>query len=110
MLNKAHETLEAGGEVAGRKLVAKRATRRYKDPAAIEKLLHSKRVPRRKSHTMKLKSPKQLEEAIPKIFQNEIADQVEKHSSGNTMALESDKRAAITTDMNQLANVLPDPE
>lgn len=107
---KASEMCEAGTPIQGWKMVEKRATRQYTDPEAVERLLHDKRVPKRKSHNSKLKGPAQLEKEVPKIYANEIESMVVKRSSGLTFVRESNPREAVEHDMSQLANAMESTE
>ena len=94
----AHQLLEQGAEVKGWKLVQKRATRRWTDPAAVEdKIRKAKKIKLEQGFKMELKSPPQIEKLCKQIgypFEgfNELVASV---SSGTTVAPESDKRPAV---------------
>ena len=66
-------------------------------------------MPVGKSHTKKLLTPAQLAKAIPaKLYKKFEADGlVIMHSSGVTVAKDTDKREAVTSSVALLANALP---
>jgi hypothetical protein len=84
--------LEQGGHIAGYKLVAKRATRKWKSEDAAQLALHpyTSAVDIYEPHC--LKSPAQMEKLLPKEV---VAPLVELISSGHTVVEESDKRPAV---------------
>lgn len=94
----AYRELEAGREIPGYKLVAKRPTRKIPegDAARVEEILsavgygvtHIKTEP-------ELKSPAQLEKAIKKEHRALIAPYIVSESSGHVVVPESDPRPAI---------------
>ena len=53
--------LERGNKVPGWKMVAKRATRKWKDESKIIQWLASRGVPNSEHYTRKIKSPRQVE-------------------------------------------------
>mgnify|MGYP001814776136 CR=1 FL=1 len=101
----AHEMLEKGAEIEGWKLVDKRATRQWADPAAVtDKLKKSKRFKQEDYFDMKLKSAPQLEKVCKAKeidFKQEFGDMVVSRSSGTTMAPESDPREAVKPGLSQ---------
>ncbi len=106
----AFETLKAGGEVPGWKLVEKRAQRRWRDKQDAEWVLRVKAAIAPKDIiNSELKSVAQIEKLTGKdVFAKltEEHDLVVKQSSGVTLAPESDKRpAAITFDKSDFTEV-----
>ncbi len=93
----AHQQMDAGTEIPGYKLVAKRATRKWEDEAAAEKRLKGMRLTKAQTHTEpKLLSPAQIEKICKKADKKFPEDMVIKHRSpGTTLVPESDKRPAI---------------
>lgn len=95
----AHETLERGDSVNGFKLVQKRATRVWADPAAVARRLSlSPKLKTEDCYKTELKSPAQIEKlckAHDTNFDKLIGDLVSAVSSGTTLAPESDKRPAV---------------
>lgn len=90
-------TLEAGHPVAGWKLVEKRASRSWVDPAKAQDALRKMRGVSKESYVSEsLKSPPQVEKAIGKEKYQKIAAHVTTASTGTTLAPESDKRDAVT--------------
>lgn len=87
--------LERGEAVPGVKLVAKRATRKWRDDEYTKQWL--KALPGELSDeeilVMKLKSPAQIEKVIG--AKNLPTDQIVKESSGYTMVSDTDSRPAI---------------
>lgn len=88
----AYQVLEHGGAIPGYKLVAKRATRKWKseDEAQIALNAYTSAVDIYEPKC--LKSPAQMEKLLPKDV---IAPLVESISSGHTVVEESDKRPAV---------------
>lgn len=102
----AHAQLELGVPIAGFKLVASRATRKFTDVAAAEdklrKMVKSSRGENNLKVTDVFAEPKLLSAPqIEKVFKAKkldfakIGDYISAVSSGNTLARESDKRPAI---------------
>lgn len=94
----AHKLLEQGAEINGWKLVQKRATRRWADPAAVEdKIRKAKKIKLEQGFKMELKSPPQIEKLCKEIGYpfDRFSDLVASVSSGTTLAPESDKRPAV---------------
>lgn len=85
-------TLISGGEVPGWKIVAKRAMRKWADPAATTAWLEQHGYDAEEYEDRKLKSPAQVEKLVGK--KNFDDDLVVKESSGYTLAPEYDKRPA----------------
>jgi len=86
--------LEAGEEVDGWKLVAKRAMRRWADPEQAEKFLRRK-VKVAGTYKKTLVSPAQAEKALRAIGEEIPDGLVNKVSSGHNLAPESNPRPAI---------------
>lgn len=87
-------TLISGGTVPGYKLVGKRATRKWADPAQTEAWLEEHGFEAEEYQERKLKSPAQVEKLVGK--KNLPDDLVVKESSGYTLAPEYDKRPALS--------------
>jgi len=95
----AHRRLEYGREVIGAdgeyKLVRKRSTRRWTDPAAVEAALRKKRgVKVDDIFDRKLRSPAQLEK-VKTIGKEWVAEHAEKPEGGLTVAKGNDPRSAV---------------
>lgn len=85
--------LERGVEVPGWKLVEKRATRRWKDEAAVKAFAKEINLVTEELYELKLKSPAQLEKVVGK--KNLPSELVEKKSSGVNLAPTHDPRPGI---------------
>jgi len=98
-----HAALDSGYDIAGYKLVAKRAMHKWKDTDATEVTL--RKIARRNTNHMrvsdifdsKMKSPAQVVALFKKhnLDKSEVTDQIESISSGTTVALANDKRPEI---------------
>lgn len=101
----AHEMLEKGAEIEGYKLVDKRATRQWLDPAVIgDKLKKARRFKLEDYSDIKLKSAPQLEKVCKAKginFDKEFSSYVISRSSGTTLAPEDDKRPAAVLGITQ---------
>lgn len=102
---KEHAYIEAthGRCPPGWKLVAKRATRKWRDEFASRGFLQGKfDLDEADILEVKLRSPAQIEPLLPGKNKTEraalIAEIVVKESSGTTLALETDKRPAVQVD------------
>jgi len=96
----AFQILDKGGKVPGYKLVAKRATRQWIDPAKAEKALFEMGV---EPHVTEIISPAAAEKLLKKSKLALPDNLVKSVSSGNTMASESDPRPAVLQIGQQLA-------
>jgi hypothetical protein len=87
-----------GEDIPGFKLVDKRATRKWADEAAVESALAQVE----EAHTVKLKSPAQIEKLVGKKKFKELEPLVVKQSSGHALVPVSDPRppaqVALLTD------------
>lgn len=99
----AYHVLEQGGHIAGYKLVAKRATRKWKSEDAAQLALHpyTSAVDIYEPHC--LKSPAQMEKLLPKAV---VAGLVEAISSGHTVVEASDTRPSVKTSAKEDFNAL----
>jgi hypothetical protein len=91
----AHEQAELGVPIKGFKLVNKRATRQWADPAAIEDILRkARKIKNEDAFISKLVSPAQLEKVCKAkgVDFKKYSDYAVSVSSGTTLAPESDKR------------------
>jgi hypothetical protein len=99
---------EAGAVIPGFKLVNKRPTRVWTDEAKAEKIFRSAKVPVGKMFARKLISPPQAEKLDKELYGSKLSDIVAMHSSGTTLVADSDKRQAIVSSTELLANALPE--
>jgi hypothetical protein len=100
--------LEAGLEVPGYKLVAKRPTRRWTDESGVEQILKSDGYLVEEIAKTELKSPAQIEKLLgKKNFAAALGNLVEKKSSGHKMAPASDPAPAITVTRGEEFDCLP---
>jgi len=104
----AQTELENGAVIPGYKLVKKTASRKWASEEDAEKALRSARYPVRDMFKKTLISAPQLEKAKPKLYARLEAEHVTKTSSGLTVVSNSDKREAVVSSMNLLANALPE--
>ena len=96
----AHIEAEAGRIPTGFKLVAKRATRKWRDQDEVAKALKNMRLKRAESHEVKLKSPPKIEKILkarkaPSTQMKRFGSMVVKESSGSTLVNESDSRPPL---------------
>lgn len=89
--------LQSGKPVPGWKLVAKRAQRKWTDEKALWRDLHDNYgVGYSDAHeTPKMKSPAQMEKALPKSLLPLLEKYTVKESSGETLAPDSDRREPV---------------
>ena len=106
----AQNEMEQGAAVPGYKLVAKQPRRVWNDDAEAEKVMKKRRVKVADMYARKLLSPAQIQKKMPDLYDKVLADLVHLHSSGLTVVPDSDKREAVTSSMDLLANALPDQE
>jgi Protein of unknown function (DUF2800) len=91
----AHHRAEHGYHIPGWKLVAKRATRKWRDEAEAEATLRYSLGEEYALHTTKLKSPAQLEKEIGKKDLRAFHDLIVAESSGTTLAADYDNRPGV---------------
>lgn len=101
----AYGVLEAGGEIDGYKLVAKRPTRKWKDESQAEIALHNYAGKVDLFEPKTLKSPAQMEKLIKD--KEVLAPLIESISSGHTVVEESDKRPAVKSSAKQEFTAIP---
>jgi hypothetical protein len=101
----AMQVLESGNPVPGYKLVAKRATRQWRDEDSAKAALAAL-LPITEVTETSLISPAQAEKKLKKLKLGLPDDQVISVSSGNTMAPESDPRPAVLQIGSQLTAAL----
>ena len=101
----AMQVLESGNPVPGYKLVAKRATRQWRDEETARAALCAL-LPITEVTETSLISPAQAEKKLKKLKLGLPDDQVISVSSGNTMAPESDPRPAVLQIGSQLTAAL----
>lgn len=101
----AMQVLESGNPVPGYKLVAKRATRQWRDEETAKAALCAL-LPITEVTETSLISPAQAEKKLKKLKLGLPDDQVISVSSGNTMAPESDPRPAVLQIGSQLTAAL----
>lgn len=89
--------LEAGEDVPGMKLVAKRPTRKFTDEQSVVTTLTGLNVSKEQAYDFSLKSPAQIEKIVgKKLFADFIAPFVSKESSGYKLVPASDPAPAIS--------------
>lgn len=113
----AQDQAESGVQIPGRKLVNKRGKRVFTDTDEAEKRLRKAKKKDGKAvrvadiFTKKLLSPAQAETLLgKKAFKEALGDIVVMHSTGTTLVPESDKRQAVVSGVELLANALPEQE
>ena len=104
-----HE-LEGGAAVPGYKLVQKRAARNWADEAQVITIMRRRKIKVDDMYKRTLITPAQAEKKLPKLYSKVLADLVHSQSSGLTVVSDTDKREAVTSSMDLLANALPDSE
>ncbi len=96
---RAIEELEKGSEVAGFKLVAKRASRVWNEPdVAMRKVKLMRRIKTSEAVISKLASPAQMEKLCREHgvdYKKEFSPMVSSISTGSTLATAGDKRPAV---------------
>lgn len=103
-----HRMLEAGEEVPGFKLVAKRATRRWTDEKEMRQWLWSQGYTSDEIDNLKLKSPAQIEKLIGK--KNLPTEYVSAVSSGYNMVPDSHPSPAVSLAAADDFDALPSGE
>jgi hypothetical protein len=98
--------LQAGGTVPGYKLVPKRATRQWVDPAKAQAALEDLGLDQTELMETKLLSPAQAEKVLKKHKLAMPGDLIVAVSSGDTLATEDDPRPASLQIGRQLAAAL----
>lgn len=100
----AHQQLEAGTELAGWKLVQKRASRRWLEGADVYGAMRRFGLTEGDVYNKELLSPAQMEKVLKarRLEPTLIEPLVEKCSSGTTIARDSDKRPAVTVNKQRL--------
>lgn len=102
----AYREAEAGRPPIGYKLVAKRATRKWRNPGEVVDALQAQGVkPEVFNEVPSLKSPTQLEKLIDKKI---LAPFIVSESSGHVLAPESDKRPAVKLDAKSEFGIITD--
>ncbi len=99
---------EAGAAIPGWKLVNKRPTRVWTDHDEAEKRLRNAKIKVADMYNRKLISPTQAEKLSKKLYGDKLSDIVVMHSSGLTLVRESDRRQAVVSGAELLANALPE--
>jgi hypothetical protein len=104
----AEREAEAGAVIPGFKLVNKRPTRVWADAGKAEKLMRNAKIKVGDMFAKKLISPTQAQKLDKELYANKLSDIVVMHSSGLTLVPESDKRQAVVSSTELLANALPE--
>lgn len=99
---------EAGAVIPGFKLVNKRPTRVWADAEEAEKRFRNAKVPVGKFTNKKLITPAQAQKLNKDLYADKLDDIVVMHSSGLTLVPDSDKRQAVVSSTELLANALPE--
>lgn len=102
----AFKTLENNGTVPGYKLVAKRATRQWKNETNAQIAIEALGVPEHEMLATELLSPSQMEKVLKKRKLALPDDLVVAVSSGSTLVPESDPRPAVLQIGKQLTAAL----
>ena len=100
----AHRELEAGREIRGWKLVNKRASRRWRDPATAMARLEALGLAA--EDILELRSPAQVEKLLGRGRKREIADLVVAESSGTAIAPATDARPAVASGGSEFFELL----
>lgn len=100
--------MEGGVPVPGFKLVKGRSTRYWAEEQEVEQILRKSKVPVAKIFKKTLISPAQAEKQVPKLFAKKLKNHVNFKKANLAVAPDSDKRPAVTSGMEMLANALPD--
>ena len=108
VFNLAQKELEAGASIPGWKLVTKKPRRVWANEADAEKAMRAAKVKVGDMFTKRLISPTQAEKLDKRLYAEKLSDIVVMHSSGVTVAPDSDKREAVTSATELLAAALPD--
>ncbi len=92
----------------GWKLVAKRATRKWRDPDKVGEVIHERtKLPNRLIYETDVKSPTQIEKLLDKSKKSLLEDLIVAESSGYTLAPETDKRESIKlTAKNEFTDIV----
>jgi hypothetical protein len=104
----AEKEAEGGAAIPGWKLVNKRPTRVWTDHDEAEKRLRNAKIKVADMYNRKLISPTQAEKLSKKLYGDKLSDIVVMHSSGLTLVQESDRRQAVVSGAELLANALPE--
>lgn len=94
----AYAEAEQGRAIPGHKLVEKRATRKWRDPAEVEAQLADFLEPAQLYSEPELRTPAEIEKLIGKGGKDIVDGLCTKQSSGHTLVPESDKRPAVKVD------------
>lgn len=94
----AFDKLSKGDKVPGYKLVAKRALRKWAaaEIDIVDAVTSVVKVDQSQLYKHEIHSPAQIEKLLPKHLRHVLEGLWEKRSSGVTLALEEDKRPAVT--------------
>lgn len=103
----AQNELEQGASIPGYKLVNKLPRRVWTDPKEAEKRLRASTHKVADIFTKTLISPTQAEKLDARLYNRKLHDIVSMHSSGVTIAPDSDRRQAVVSSAQLLANALP---
>lgn len=106
----AEKEAEGGASIPGFKLVNKRPTRVWTDQAEAEKRLRRAKVKVGDIFPSKIITPAATEKLDKKLYGSKLSDIVAMHSTGLTLVKESDRRQAVVSGAELLANALPEQE
>ena len=98
--------MEQGAGVPGYKLVRKQPRRIWRDEALAEKAMRAAKVKVGDMFSKKLITPTQFQKLNKDVYSSLSDEHVIMHSSGLTVAPDSDKREAVNSSMDLLANAL----
>lgn len=102
----AQQEMETGAAVPGYKLVQKQPRRVWNDEAEAAKIMKRRKMRVADMYKRTLLSPAQVEKKVPDLYSSVLADCVHLHSTGLTIVPDTDKREAVTSSMDLLANAL----
>lgn len=104
----AQDELEQGASIPGYKLVNKLPRRVWTDQKEAEKRLRASKHKVGDIFKRTLISPTQAEKLDARLYNRKLHDIVAMHSSGVTIAPDSDRRQAVVSSAELLANALPE--
>lgn len=102
----AQQEMEGGAAVPGYKLVRKQPRRQWIDEANAEKVMKRRKLRVADMYKRTLLTPAQIEKKVPDLYSSVLSDLVHLHSSGLTIVSDTDKREAVTSSMDLLANAI----
>jgi hypothetical protein len=102
----AQQEMSSGVAVPNYKLVQKQPRRVWNDEAEAIKVMKRRKLRVADMYKRTLLSPAQIEKKAPDLYSSVLADLVHLHSTGLTIVADTDKREAVTSSMDLLANAI----